>query len=71
MVLVHGDSHNFQINKPVYASTVRRRVEHFTRAETFGTPDSRWIRATVDASDPAVFRFDPMLVQANLVQHRP
>ena len=26
---------------------------------------------TVDASDPAVFRFDPMLVQANLVQHRP
>jgi len=45
-------------------------VEHFTRVETFGTPDSHWIRATIDPADPGVFRFDPMLVPANLIDHR-
>lgn len=70
VVLVHGDSHTFRIDKPMLATTTRRRVEHFTRVETFGTPDSHWVRATVDPADPAVFRFDPVLVPANLVDHR-
>ncbi len=70
VVLVHGDSHNFQINKPMFASSTNRRVEHFTRLETFGTPDVHWVRATVDATTPNVFTFEPVIVPANVVDHR-
>ena len=65
VVLVHGDSHQFQINKPLYGPT-GKRLMNFTRVETFGTPDVHWVKATVDPKDPQLFRFDLMLVQANL-----
>jgi hypothetical protein len=39
VILVHGDSHYFRIDKPMVASTSGRRVESFTRVETFGTDD--------------------------------
>jgi hypothetical protein len=48
----------------------RRRVEHFTRVETFGNPDAHWVRVTVDARDPNLFRFRPEYVRGNLVDHR-
>ncbi len=69
VVLVHGDSHNYQINKPMY-SAANRRVENFTRVETFGTPDVHWVRATIDAGTPNVFSFDPVIVPQNVVRHR-
>jgi hypothetical protein len=65
VVLVHGDSHQFQINKPLYGST-GERLMNFTRLETFGTPDIHWVKATIDPNDPQLFRFDLMLVKANL-----
>lgn len=34
-------------------------VSNFTRVETFGWPFFGWVQATVDASDPKVFRFTP------------
>lgn len=48
----------------------RRRVEHFTRVETFGNPDAHWVRVTVDARDPNLFRFRPEYVRENFVDHR-
>lgn len=67
VVLVHGDSHNFRIDKPLYGTVSRRRVENFTRVETFGTPDVHWIRAQVDPKDPNVFRFEQRIVPQNVV----
>jgi hypothetical protein len=46
-----------------------RRVEHFTRVETFGESDNHWLRVTVDPTNPNVFTFDQRLVTANVVQH--
>jgi hypothetical protein len=69
VVLVHGDSHYFRIDKPLYGRT-QRRIENFTRVETFGHPDAHWLRVTVDPTDPQVFTFRQRIVKANLVQHR-
>jgi hypothetical protein len=70
VVLVHGDSHYFRIDKPMIGSKSKRRVENFTRVETFGYPDVHWVRATVDGQDPNVFRFQQQIVEKNLLEHR-
>ena len=63
VVLVHGDSHTFRIDKPVISET---RPPNFTRVETFGSPDVDWVRATVDPRDEAVFSFEPEIVEENV-----
>jgi hypothetical protein len=65
VVLVHGDSHYFRIDKPLLDGR-KQRVMNFTRVETFGPPDMHWVRATVDPSDPNLFKFEPMVVKANV-----
>jgi hypothetical protein len=74
VVLVHGDTHVYRIDKGGWADgdgTMQHAwtgVSNFTRVETYASgvasPQSstppepkRWIRATVDPSDPAVFTF--------------
>ncbi|HEY6362684.1 MAG TPA: hypothetical protein VIX63_16350 [Vicinamibacterales bacterium] len=69
VVLVHGDSHYFRIDKPMIATTSGRRVELFTRVETFGENDNHWLHVTVDRRNPNVFTFDQRIVTANLVPH--
>jgi hypothetical protein len=64
VVLVHGDTHYFRIDKPMIHAG--RRVGNFTRVETFGNPDIHWICGTVDPRDPNLFRFEPRLVKGNL-----
>lgn len=63
VVLVHGDSHTFRIDKPKISD--QRRL-NFTRVETFGSPDVHWVRASVDTRDPEVFTFQPEIVEENL-----
>jgi len=69
VVLVHGDSHYFRIDKPMIGTRSRRRVENFTRVETFGENDNHWLHVAVEPISPNVFVFDQRLVAANLVQH--
>lgn len=64
VVLVHGDSHYFRIDKPLYDAE-GRRLENFTRVETFGSPDVHWLRGGVDAHDAEVFNFEQEIVEAN------
>lgn len=59
VVLVHGDSHMHQINQPLLDAQAKEVVKNFTRVETYGYPFMGWIKATVDATDPQVFRFSP------------
>jgi hypothetical protein len=59
VVLVHGDSHSQQINQPLLDAAGQALVKNFTRVETFGFPFMGWIKGTVDAADPGVFRFEP------------
>ena len=58
VVLVHGDSHYFRIDKPMVYPVSRTRVDNFTRVETFGSPDVQWLRVKVDFRNPNVFVFE-------------
>lgn len=69
VVLAHGDSHYFRIDKPLLGRRSKRRIENFTRVETFGNPDVHWLRARVDPRDPNVFSFEQRIVKNNLVRH--
>jgi hypothetical protein len=66
VVLVHGDSHYFRIDKPLVSAKTGQRLQHFTRVETFGYPDVHWLRARVDPQDPNLFTFHIELVEENL-----
>lgn len=77
VVLVHGDSHYFMADKPLLDSN-GRRIENFTRVETFGdhtfpghpewdTNDVHWVKALVDPQSRDVFAFQPQIVPANRV----
>jgi len=68
-VYVHGDTHIFRVDKPLVGSTSGRIIENFTRVETFGFPDTHWVRAIVDPKDPSVFSFRQEIVKENLVNH--
>jgi hypothetical protein len=67
---LHGDTHLFRIDKPLYSRKSNRSFENFTRVETFGWPDSHWVRVTVDPADPQLFRFKPEIVPDNVVNRR-
>ena len=72
VVLVHGDSHYVMIDRPLLDAG-GRRVENFTRVETFGdhtfsahpewdTNDVHWVKALVDPQSRDVFAFQPPLI---------
>ena len=69
---VHGDSHYFRVDKP-FQDTNGRRLENFTRIETFGNNaangnnDVQWIKVSVDTKSREVFSFQPMIVPGNRV----
>ncbi|MEZ4699140.1 MAG: hypothetical protein R2834_02320 [Rhodothermales bacterium] len=63
VVLAHGDSHYFRIDKPLLETGTGRRLIHFTRVETFGAADVHWLKVSVDARDANVFRIEPVLME--------
>ena len=69
VVLVHGDSHYYRIDQPLLGKHSGRRLENFTRVETFGNPDNHWIRVSVNPRDPNFFTYRPEYVRKNLVNH--
>lgn len=69
VVYVHGDTHTFRIDKPLVRSPAGKRfIENFTRVETFGFPNTHWVRITIDPKDPDVFRFRQEIVDENRVK---
>lgn len=70
VAFLHGDTHLFRIDKPLYSKKTNRLFENFTRVETFGNPDTHWVRVTADPADPQVFRFHAEIVPENVVNRR-
>ncbi len=71
VVLVHGDSHYFRIDRPYMPrrpSTEDPAIENVTRVEVFGSPYHHWIEGSVNADDPNVFAFRQRIVPANLLR---
>lgn len=66
VAFLHGDTHLFRIDKPLYSEKTKRLFENFTRVETFGDPNTHWVRVTVDAEDTQLFRFDARIVPENI-----
>jgi len=85
VVLVHGDSHYFRIDKPLPSAlpsqvkdtefpfimpweSATPRLHNFTRVETFGNPNSHWVKVNIDRHNPSVFSFEEEMVQKNIVK---
>lgn len=70
VVLAHGDSHYFRIDKPLQ-NEQGHRIENFTRLETPGdnaqndNNDVHWVKVTVDPDSREVFAFQPQVVPGN------
>jgi hypothetical protein len=62
---VHGDTHIFHVSKPLLSKRTKRIFENFTRIETFGDPDTHWVRITVDPSKPELFTIEPEIIPEN------
>ena len=56
VVVVHGDTHSYQLNQPVRDET-GATVANITRLETPGSPFVGWVRTVVAPDDPKVFQF--------------
>ncbi len=69
---VHGDSHYQRVDKP-FQDAQGRRLENFTRVETFGdnaangTNDVNWVKVTVKPRSREVFSYQPQIVPGNRV----
>lgn len=68
VVVAHGDTHYFRVDKPLEADTNGfglQTLENFTRVENFGNPNVHWVRVTVDPKSANVFSFEPVIVPQN------
>lgn len=63
VMLVHGDTHYFKMDKPFYSPT--RLLSNFTRVQTFGSPHIHWLKATINTHSANVFHIEPMIVKGN------
>jgi hypothetical protein len=63
VVLVHGDTHYFKIDKPL--KDAFHLLPNLTRVQTFGSPNIHWIKVTIDPTSRDVFTFHPMIVPDN------
>lgn len=69
VVLAHGDSHWFRIDKPelpMTKDTADVFLDNFTRVETFGANIVHWIKVTVNPASDEVFTFSQQLVKENM-----
>jgi hypothetical protein len=55
VVLVHGDTHRFRVDQPLFDPATLKRVEQFTRIESYGSPFVDWIKVTIDPADSKLF----------------
>jgi hypothetical protein len=61
VLLVHGDTHFFKVDKPLYSPT--KILPNLTRLQTFGSPNLHWVKVTVDGKRQNVFDIEPVMIQ--------
>jgi predicted phosphodiesterase len=59
VLFVNGDTHLYKLDKPIADASSGKPIENFTRVIVFGSPQTRWIRAGIDASTPQLFEVSP------------
>jgi hypothetical protein len=61
VILVHGDTHFFKMDKPLYSPT--KVLANLTRVQTFGSPSIHWVKVDVDTATAEVFTIRPVMVK--------
>lgn len=61
VLLVHGDTHFFKVDKPLYSPA--KLLPNLTRLQTFGSPSLHWVKVTVDAGSDQLFQIQPVIVR--------
>ncbi|AEH45929.1 hypothetical protein Thein_2080 [Thermodesulfatator indicus DSM 15286] len=65
VLLVHGDTHFFQFDKPMFFESNWTIVPNFSRVETFGGKETSWVEITVNPNDPQnMFVIKPVVLPA-------
>lgn len=62
VLLIHGDSHTQRVDHPL-VDAAGTPYPHFTRLETFGSPDIGWIRVVVDSAAGRFVQFEPRRIR--------
>lgn len=65
VLYVHGDTHIYRTGKPLLNPKTQRFFENLTRLETFGWPDSAWVRVAVKPGSRELFEIHPEYAPAN------
>ena len=68
VLLIHGDTHVFRVDKALVGSGDGRPIENVTRLENFGAREVHWSRVTVEPTGPELFTFSPGIVAGNVAQ---
>ena len=55
VLLVHGDTHLFRVDRPLSDPASGERVSNLTRLEVYGSPQVGWVRVKVDPDTAALF----------------
>lgn len=58
VLLIHGDTHDQRVDRPL-RDEAGRVYDNFTRLETFGSPDIGWVRVVVDTVAGRITRYEP------------
>ncbi|MEP7361983.1 MAG: hypothetical protein ABI972_01910 [Acidobacteriota bacterium] len=70
VLLIHGDSHTFRVDKPMVDSKDKTVIENIYRLEVPGSSDSHWVRVNINPAKPnSLFSFEHEDVLANRVRH--
>lgn len=60
VLLVHGDHHQFVVDRPYLPKIARKPGAHITRLQTFGWPDAKAIKITIDTARSDMFTYQPV-----------
>jgi hypothetical protein len=50
-LFVHGDTHEFRVDRPYRSPLNKRAIENVTRVEGYGSPRVNWVRIGVDENN--------------------
>ena len=60
VLLIHGDTHRYRVDQPLFDAQKKQLVLNFTRIEVFGYPYMNWVRVRVSQRDgKTVFSASP------------
>ena len=65
VLVLHGDTHTFRVDKPLSNSATGGLLTNLTRVETFGHPHMHWVLITASSADIDRFEIQPMIVEQN------